>query len=266
MKHLIAALALILTTPAAEADGGFLATHAQVADVVFLGEVHDNPAHHATQAQIVAGLQPSGIVWEMLTGARAAAITPEMLTSEQVLGPFLYWEDSGWPDFSMYYPIFAASEAQHFGAALPRDEARQVMGTAVAEVFGTNAALFGLDQPLSDEEQAAREALQRAAHCDALPEDMLPTMVDIQRLRDARIAAVVREALAATGGPVVVITGNGHARADWGAPALLAKAMPELTIATLGQGEAGTSPEGRFDAVVDASAVDRGDPCAGFHK
>lgn len=261
MRHFLTGLmALVLTTPAALADGGL------ASDVLFLGEVHDNPAHHARQAAIVAEVQPRTVVWEMITGRRASAITPEMLTSEAVLGPFLYWEDNGWPDFSMYYPIFAASDAQHFGAALPREEAKRVMGEPVAEVFGVNAALFGLDQPLTAEEQAAQEALQAAAHCDALPAEMLPMMVDIQRLRDARIAAVVREALVATGGPVVVITGNGHARKDGGAPAALAKAMPGISIFALGQGEDGVPPDGVFDRVEDAPGVPRDDPCAAFAK
>ncbi|WP_425073246.1 ChaN family lipoprotein [Sagittula sp. S175] len=261
MKHLLTAIAaLTFMTPAAFADGGF------GSDVIFLGEVHDNPAHHARQSELVAEIKPSAVVWEMLTGVRASAITEEMLSSEKVLGPFLYWEENGWPDFAMYYPIFTASDAQHFGAALPRDEARRVMGEPVADVFGTNAELFGLDQPLSDTEQQAREALQMAAHCDALPEEMLPMMVDIQRLRDARIAAVVREALVATGGPVVVITGNGHARKDWGAPAALKMAMPEVSVYALGQGESDTSPEGTFDAVEYAPGVDREDPCATFNK
>ena len=39
-----------------------------------------------------------------------------------------------------------------------------------------------------DSEQAAREAEQMAAHCDALPEDILPGFVEAQRLRDAALA------------------------------------------------------------------------------
>ncbi|MFW2588669.1 ChaN family lipoprotein [Sagittula sp. SSi028] len=265
---MIYALTLLLTlfmTPAAMADGGFDISQLDGADVVFLGEVHDNPAHHRRQAEVVAALQPRAIVWEMLTGVRASAITPELLGSERVLGAFLYWEENGWPDFALYYPIFAAApEAQHFGAALPRDEAREVMGRPLAEVFGTNAQMFGVDQPLPAAEQQAREALQMAAHCDALPAEMLPVMVDIQRLRDARLAAVVREAVTVNGAPVVVITGNGHARTDWGAPAVLGSAMPDLTILSLGQGEDGRQPEGTFDVLVDAPAVERPDPCDAF--
>ncbi len=45
---------------------------ARDADVVILGEIHDNPTHHATQAEIVAALRPAVYVkggdWQ--TGAQ----------------------------------------------------------------------------------------------------------------------------------------------------------------------------------------------------
>ena len=75
------------------------------------------------------------------------------------------------------------------------------------------------------------------AHCDALPEDMLPGMVAVQRLRDAVLARAVVRAMDDTGGPVAVITGNGHARRDWGMPAMLARAAPDLDVWVLGQTE-----------------------------
>jgi uncharacterized iron-regulated protein len=131
--------------------------------------------------------------------------------------------------------------------------------------FRGDAVAYGLDLPLAENEQAAQEALQFAAHCDAMPKEMLPVMVDIQRLRDAELAFSAREAFDALGGPVVVITGNGHARKDWGAPVYLLSADPTLSVAALGQGEDDTgAPEGMFDLVESASPVDRGDPCAAF--
>jgi uncharacterized iron-regulated protein len=236
------------------------------AQVVFLGERHDNPGHHARQAELVAELQPVALVFEMLTAEQAARVTPDLRADAAALAEALGWADSGWPDFAMYHPIFtAAPEAVIYGAQMPREEARAVRDASPAEVFGQSAGFYGLDQPLPPEQQAAREELQRAAHCDALPPDMLPMMVNIQRLRDARLAEVALEAWAEHGGPVVVITGNGHARADWGAPALLRFAAPEVSVAALGQGETGRgAPEGRFDALEESAPVDRGDPCAEF--
>lgn len=254
----LAALGLWLVASAARGAG------LGDADVVFLGEQHDNPAHHARQAELVEEIGPAALVFEMLTPDQAAQVTRQRIFDENSLAEALDWDAGGWPDFSMYYPIFAAApDAAYYGAGLPREAARAVMDRPLADVFGPGAAAFGLDAPLSAEEQAGREALQAAAHCDALPEEMLPAMVDIQRLRDAMIARTARDALEATGGPVVVITGNGHARGDWGAPALLSRAAPEVAVATLGQGETGFgAPDGAFDAVEMSPGVDRGDPCA----
>jgi uncharacterized iron-regulated protein len=253
-------ICLMAFASSAGADGAF------VADVVFLGEVHDNPAHHVRQAEITAEVVPRAIVWEMLSAQAAAEATPVRIGDAATLEAALDWADSGWPDFAMYYPIFAAApEAAHYGAQLPRAEARAVMGQSVAAVFGAGAARFGLDTPLPGDRQAAREALQMEAHCDALPAEMLPMMVDIQRLRDAELAAAALAAFEATGGPVVVITGNGHARRDWGAPALLALAAPDLDIFAFGQAEDGRGvPEGGFDLIETSAGVDRGDPCEAF--
>jgi uncharacterized iron-regulated protein len=127
------------------------------------------------------------------------------------------------------------------------------------------SARFGLDQPLPEAEQTAREADQQANHCNAMPEKMLPVLVDFQRLRDAALAAAADKALAETGGPVAVITGNGHARMDRGLAVYLAKARPEVAIRSLGQSEDGHI-SGQFDLVLDASSVERPDPCLAFRK
>lgn len=256
MKYLIATLVLWAAPLWAQSP----------AQIVILGEVHDNPAHHVTQTEWVAQIAPKALVFEMLTKDQAARITPQNRTDAAQLAQVLDWEASGWPDFSMYAPIFAAaSNAGIFGAAVPRDQTRAAMAAGVATYFGPDAASFGLDSPLSPDEQSAREAFQMAAHCDALPPEMLPIMVDIQRLRDAQLARVALDALRQTGGPVAVITGNGHARRDWGMVPYVLAAAPDVTVFSLGQSEAGLI-EGRFDRIVDAPAVDRPDPCDAFRK
>lgn len=241
---------------------------ADEADVVFLGEQHDNPAHHARQAQIVRALSPAALVFEMLTPSQAGRVTPDLIAEAEALARTLDWDASGWPDFTMYHPIFAAAaKAQIYGAGIPREQARAALEADLAKVFGPGADRYGLTRPLPVAQQRDREALQMAAHCGALPQDRLPGMVNIQRLRDAALARAALEAFEATGGPVAVITGNGHARADWGAPQLLKMAAPSLRVVTLGQGEAGgPAPEGLFDRVEFAAPAEREDPCAAFGK
>ncbi|WP_417524304.1 ChaN family lipoprotein [Marinovum sp.] len=230
-----------------------------------LGEVHDNPAHHAEQARRVAEIAPEALVFEMLTEDQAARVTPELRDDAEVLETALGWAESGWPDFAMYYPIFAAApQARIYGAAVPREAAQAAMRDGHEVAFGPDAGRYGLTEALSAEEQAQREALQQVAHCDALPEEMLPMMVSVQRLRDAALARAVVQALDQTGGPVAVITGNGHARRDWGLPKVLERVAPEARVFVLMQGEGDVVPEGGHDEVVFAPPVERDDPCATF--
>jgi uncharacterized iron-regulated protein len=91
-----------------------------------------------------------------------------------------------------------------------------------------------------------------------------PGMVEVQRLRDAALARAAHQAHAATGGPVVVIAGTGHARRDSGVPAKLATAAPELSVFSLGQFEADPGPDAPYDRVIVTEPAPRGDPCAGL--
>lgn len=237
------------------------------ADVVLLGEVHDNALIHARQAELVKLIAPRALVFEMLTSEQAAKAVPEVRKDRVTLEGALGWAGSGWPDFTMYYPIFKAGrDAEFYGAAVPRNDAYAAMEKGVPESFGEGAARFGLTTALPGDEQAAREALQHIAHCEALPQEMLPVMVELQRLRDAVLARTVLEALAATGGPVVVITGNGHVRKDWGVSALLEKAQPGLGVFAMGLVEGDGEEEGQFDDVERFPEAKREDPCAVFEK
>lgn len=237
------------------------------AEIVILGEVHDNPDHHKQQAQIIDRLAPAALVLEMLTPDQTDRITPALLNDPARLRQVLEWDQSGWPDFDLYAPVFSAARtARIYGALVPRTQAREVLSAGMTGVFGEDAARFGLDRPLPEEQQTAREAMQMAAHCDALPAEMLPGMVDIQRLRDAILAREALRALAETGGPVVVITGNGHARRDWGMPVYIKAARPNTTLFVLGQTEDAAALFGGFDMQLDAPAAERTDPCLAFRN
>ncbi|MCK0126386.1 ChaN family lipoprotein [Gelidibacter sp. F2691] len=235
----------------------------KAADVVIVGEVHDNPSHHATQAQIVQELRPAALVVEMLSQTDV----DELSQDAKAFAP--RWDELGWPDFQMYLPIFDAILGQDhpgtiIGAGVSRDVAKATYSDGVAAYFSGDAEAYGLTKPLAEDQYAARIELQFHAHCDAMPREMLGGMIEVQRLRDAILSVRVVQAVSDTGGPVVVITGNGHARKDWGVPAYLARVAPELTVISVGQGEDGVLTEGGFDIVLDAPAPKRPDPCDQF--
>jgi hypothetical protein len=69
----------------------------------------------------------------------------------------------------------------------------------------------------------------------------------------------------------VLITGNGHARTDRGAPAYLRLVTPRLTVLSVGmiELERGVDPGVAarrlpFDYVWFSEPIERADPCAGF--
>lgn len=234
-----------------------------MADVVLVGELHDNPDHHLWQADLVAQLQPAAVVFEMLSPEQAEVIAGFDRSDQDGLEAALNWSATGWPSFAFYHPIIAASDARIFGAALPRETVRSaVMGDAAA-LFGPDAAQYGLTDALDPPEQSTREAYQMAAHCDAMPESMMGGMVAAQRLRDAAFSRTVLEALQVTGGPVVMIAGNGHVRKDWGMPVYLKRAAPEVSLVSIGQLE-DLQDGAPFDFWTVAPAPDRNDPCAAF--
>jgi len=236
-------------------------------DLYILGETHDNPWHHKGQARVIAAVQPAAVVFEMLTPAQAALITPELLADEAALEAALDWNASGWPDFSMYYPIFSAlGEAEIFGAAMPRAEVRRAFSEGAAAVFGEGAARFGLDQPVPQAQLKQRKQEKFEAHCEAMPLERMGGMVEAQRVRDAAFANAAIKAFVQTGGPVVLITGSGHAHYDWAVPAKLQATKTPMTFLSIAFLEAPAEPDKRFDFWIETERAEREDPCLAFQK
>lgn len=198
------------------------------------------------------------------------------------IGQLLDWEGRGWPAWEMYAPILLAARiAPVTGGEVPRAALREALKAGAAEWPG--AARFGLDQPLAAPEAAVRAQGQIDAHCGALPASVAPKLVDAQRIRDASLADALLRAEERGEGFSVLITGNGHARTDWGAPRFLKRLEPEKTVASVGLLEApeGVAPSrvdprtlaaawGRetvpFDYIAVTPFRPRPDPCAAFRK
>lgn len=262
---LVSLLLPVLALSACTSNGVARVTPAlQGADIVILGEVHDNGVHHRNQAALITAIEPAAVVFEMLSPEQAATVT-SMTDRDQALRDALVWQESGWPDWALYQPLFAALEdTPVYGMALPGQEVSRAVSEGAAAVFGPDAERFGLASPLPAAQQAEREAHQQAVHCNMLPPKLLPGMVEAQRLRDAAFARTALQAFAEQGGPVVVVTGTGHARRDWGMPAALAVAAPTISVVSLGQLESPPEAGAPFDTWLVADPAPREDPCEAF--
>ena len=252
-----------------------------------LGERHDNPDHHRLQAALVRAIARGGrrpvLAFEMLDVAQQPKVDAALAQAPgdaDALALAVDWAHSGWPDWSLYRPVFAAGLEAGLplvAANLPREQVRALVMKGPGALDAGLRGRLALDTPLPEEMARALREEMRESHCGHLPEAMLEPMVLAQRARDAHFAARMHDA--DTGQGALLIAGSGHTRADRGVPLHLAREAPGQRVLSVGFVE--VSPELReppayaasfgaprlpFDYVWFTPAARREDPCAAFQK
>jgi len=270
---------------------------------VLLGEVHDNALHHQLRAVLLRLLLsdgvPTTVVFEQIdrqhstalqdaaTRAQAdAALHRSAVDVEPVIDAGQFARKGwGWP---LHRPLFVAAlgaGATLAGGNLSRAEATAVVrggiDAAPADVRGLldSADSRPAGTGWTSQQQAALLHEVDVGHCGALPAPMLAPMALAQRARDAALALAMVDAMKRlpAGARVVLITGNGHLRADIGVPHYLRvlaerDAEPGATpprvmgIAFVERSGDGTpdGADGTQDEVWFTPRAARADPCASF--
>lgn len=259
---------------------------------IILGEIHDNPHHHALRALLLdymASKARFGVVMEHLgpeQGDALAALARERTTDRGAVDRFFMsdaWQKSGWPA-PIFAPIFDTLRNRDLplaGGNIARDRALAIarggLGATTAEerdsYYLGNA--FWLDL-LDDDLMAELEA----SHCGLLPRKAFVGMALAQRARDGAMAQAVAASRRRHGG-AVLLTGNGHARRDRGVPLVLRNHTEALFAFSVGFIEVPDGadevaigraiPKGilatpAFRMTVFARTISRPDPCAEMRK
>lgn len=250
---------------------------------VLLGETHDNPDHHALQAEFLAAAaankplvvmehidpQYQPALDDLRTGAPEDDVDVTDPAYVDMMRDTVKWDDSGWPPFDMYRPIFEVivdRELQVRGALFPRDKAMQVGQQGLAAADPQLVASYGLDQPLPEAENQALLDVLVESHCNTMPAEAMAPMVNIQRVRDAMLIDGMEGQSHA-----VMIAGSGHVRRDWGSARML-EGKDALVIAFIQVDDGRTNaadyvePSKPYDAIVFTPRVSDEDPCAAFKK
>ena len=246
------------------------------APFILLGELHDNPAHHAARAalltELLADRKRTTVVFEQLDRDQDEAlknVAPR--ASSQALIEAAGFDQKGWA-WPLHKPVFDAALAGGAtvrGGNISRDQARQIVRTGAA-AWPADIAALSAATPWSDTQQAALVQDIAQSHCGALPTSLVPGMAQAQRARDAALAQAMLNARAAAAERVVLIAGNGHVRRDRAVPAyLIAAGVAPGAIVSRGYLEDDISAEDAvtaYDGAVKTAGVARGDVCAGFGK
>ncbi len=257
------------------------------ADIVFLGDKHDNADHHRLQAEVIAALAARGrrpaVALEPITvdrgAALAAALADPAPTRERVIAAVAR-EQQGW-DWDLYAPILdAALQARLRVVAADLDPAdlRTMRSDGVGALAPATRARLALDRPLLDTAARALVAAEiRRDHCGHAPETMLERMVDMQQARDAQLGRALVDAIAAGADGAVLVAGVGHVRRDLAVPLHVARWAPDARVASVAFAEVtpGRTDVGAvlreefgayppFDYVWFTPRVDAKDPCEEF--
>jgi len=206
--------------PGAHSDdlARLVAARAVHADIVYLGESHDNPHHHldqirALEAMLADGARPA-LAFEMLAQDQQQAVDAAMLESadRSALAKRLGWDERGWPDFEMYRPLFDL--ARRYGLPviaidLSQPVVRRISKEGLAALpADEQRGLVSRLAPDADRERDLARDIE-AAHCGLLPAAAVPGMVDAWHARNVTMARQIIMALERAP-QVVVIVGRGH--------------------------------------------------------
>ncbi len=242
---------------------------ARQADVIAIGEAHDNPVHHTIETRVLESVAASGerplLALEMLTVDQQAVVDAALADAPGAaeLERRLAWRARGWPDFAMYYPLFKMAER----ARLPVLAADLDPTTKRAISRGGLSALPEVDRarvasrlaPDPGREAELRRDLQ-TAHCGLLSPAAQAAMAEGWHARNVTMAQRVVDGLA-QGRKVVLVTGRAHLAAD-GTPGQLLALRPGTRIAVVDLVEApGLEPLPNADVVWRTPGVDRPDRC-----
>jgi len=231
-----------------------LTARVQAAEVVSVGETHDNPDHHRLEAALVRAFAAThhapAVVFEMLDRERQPVVDRSLAThpdEADALARAVGWDSSGWPPWSIYRPVFEAALASHgpvLAAGLDRDMAMRIAHGGAGVLDPALVQVFGLATPLAADTEAAMRHEMSEAHCGLLPDSMLGPMVLVQRARDALLASRLHEG-GEGGRGALLIAGAGHVRRDQGVPAQLTRAYgtSSLAVGLLQVNGGDTSPE-----------------------
>ena len=233
------------------------------ADVVLLGELHDNPHHHQRRGALLAEMGPGAAVVaeQMPRGARVAPGADLRARLEAAGFDAAAW---GWPLYRTLFEPPLAAGLPVAGGNVPRDLVRQVARSGPSAWPAELRPMLEA-APLAPAAQSALDQDLLDGHCGQLPAARVPAMRAAQRVRDASMAQALLDQLAAGARPAVLVAGNGHVRTDHGVPQLLRAARPSLRVLSVGFGELGWAVAGApYSLLWLTPAVSRKDPCAGF--
>jgi uncharacterized iron-regulated protein len=260
-------------------DETTLLARINAANVLLLGEIHDNPQHHELQqkllnARIASGARPAVMMEQLnaenqpaLDQALAGSKRDEVLSSVTKLIKF-----SDWQFYRPFLVLAVDNQLPVIAANISNQQLQPVIWNGFAAYDAGDLKRLAVEQVWSESREKYLVRNMGGAHCGKLKDELRAGLSRSQRLRDALMAD---SAMASIGRGIVGIVGSSHARRDIGLPLYFAARAPLARIFSIGfvevhprktdpttyETESATG-EAPFDVIWFTPRVDRPDPCA----
>lgn len=267
-------------------DEATLFSRINAANILLLGEVHDNPLHHEFQQQLlkawlVSGSRPSLLMEQFdsesqasLDVALANANRDEALNSAVALIKFA--------DRKLYAPLLNTAvdyKLPVIAANISNAQLQPVMRQGFEAYDAADLKRIAVESVWSESRENYLSQHIEGTHCGQISPQWRAGLVRGQRLRDA---LMVDAAVPGFGRGIVAIVGRDHARHDIGLPLYFAARRPSTRMLSIGLVEVipgnispgtyatetatGAAP---YDVIWFSPRLERSgrfDPCAGFGK
>ncbi|MGA7749642.1 MAG: ChaN family lipoprotein [Gallionella sp.] len=260
-------------------DEATLLARIDKANVLLLGETHDNPQHHNIQqkllkARIDSGARPALLMEQLdresqpaLDLALAGSNHDEALNAATGLIKFTDWK--------FYRPFLATAIDNKLPVIAANISSRQlqpVIWNGFAAYDAAALKRMAVEEVWSESRQNYMLSHIGGAHCGQIRDSLREGLTRSQRLRDAMMAD---SAVSSIGRGIVAIVGSSHARRDVGMPLYLGARDPSARIFSIGFVEVipgrnapetyeteSASGDAPYDAIWFTPRVERADPCA----
>jgi len=197
------------------------------ADIVLLGEVHDNLFQHRARADLISKIQNKefAIVSEHLVSGSEIAYSGSLLEDLETIG--FNKKAWSWPTHEVLYKKFEEFNLPVFGGDLSKKDINNIYEGRELSQSDTLTPIIKRSALDSQSKDKLLNDLV-VGHCGVVEEGLLSFMYKVQRYRDASMAYIASKVA-----PAIVIAGNGHVRRDYGVPQILKKMNPDSNIISI---------------------------------
>ncbi len=209
-------------------------------ELIFIGEVHDNPDHHLIQVQILQALMdrhgPFTVAMELFQEQQQALIDSylEGNSTEETFLKQVKWNSQWGFDYHFYRPLILLAKERGvriLAINAPTSIVRKVARHGLQSLKPAERARLAGNIDLNNEGHKAylREAYKRHAHLGLQDFDYF---YQAQCVWEDTMAENIAEYLKKNGGKMVVFSGNGHIIKKFGVPDRTLRRLP-VRMATI---------------------------------